>query len=64
MKTENKKDLVKTKRIISASIGSHMYYHVQRKEYQQKDDIEEPTEECEDTKLRDHAVPLHKGFSN
>ena len=29
-----------------------------------KDDIEEPTEECEDTKLRNHAVPLHKGFSN
>ena len=29
-----------------------------------KDDIEEPTGECEDTELRDHAVPLHKGFSN
>ena len=29
-----------------------------------KDDIEEPTEECEDTELRDHAIPLHKGFSN
>ena len=29
-----------------------------------KDDIEKPTTECEDTELRDHAIPLHEGFSN
>ena len=29
-----------------------------------KDGIEEPTKECEDTELKDYAVPLHKGFSN
>ena len=34
------------------------------KERNIKDDIEEPAEECEDTELRDQAVPLHKGFSN
>ena len=37
---------------------------VQKKEHQLKNDIGEPVEECEDTKLRDHAVPLQKGFSN
>ena len=29
-----------------------------------KYDIEELAKECEDTELRDHAVPLHKDFSN
>ena len=29
-----------------------------------KDYIKEQIEECEDTELKDHAVPLHKGFSN
>ena len=42
----------------------YSYHPIQMKEYQQKYDIEEPTEEHEDTKLRKHAVSLHKGFSN
>ena len=33
------------------------------KKHQSNDDIEELVEECEDTKLRDHAILLHKGFS-
>ena len=52
--------------ILTYSQGDVQYNEqlVQRKEYQQEDDIEEPTKECEDIELRDHAVPLHKGFSN
>ena len=52
--------------ILEESEGYNRYneHLVRRKEYQQEDDIEEPTEECEDTDLRDHAVSLHKGFSN
>ena len=74
MKTKHKKDLVKSKRIIPVStciilVDSQGYVQyndqpVRRKEYQQKDGIEEPIEKCEDTELRDHAVPLHKDFSN
>ena len=50
-------------------VGSQGYVRyndqpVCRKEYQHKYDIEELAEECEDIELRDHAVPLHKGFSN
>ena len=49
-------------RIYNDSLG--LDQAIRRKEHQSKDDIKEPTKECEDTKFKDHVILLHEGCSN
>ena len=80
VKDAHKRSIAKAKRIIAYSIKDHLIPHVSSLKTLKelfdaltnlfegknitKDDIKEPTKECKDTELRDHAVLLHKGCSN